>query len=339
VTLGPGSHTLEATLGQTSGFDIDQLAFDSAPGGGAMPLASPTTLAAPPVSPSPAVRVDRQTATTIQLSVDGLSAAAGQAPVNLILGESINAGWKASVVGGGDLGPPVLIDGYANGWRLDPSSLGSALHDGTVSVVLSWQPQKEVDVALIVSLAAIIACLVLAFVPLRRRRRRSGRHRRGVDRSATGVDAEVGEVVAADAADAAHRPRLAVPFGSEGPRAALWVSLVSGVVGGAVAAAIASAPVGLAVGTAIAVVLLVPRLRIILGLAAIAGIVAAGVYVAVHQSQDHVLPNGNWPLSFGTASKLAWAGVVFLGADGIVEVVLRQRRRKRPEAVDDRNGP
>ena len=36
---GPGAHTLRSTVGQASGFDIDQLALDSAPGGGAMPLA------------------------------------------------------------------------------------------------------------------------------------------------------------------------------------------------------------------------------------------------------------------------------------------------------------
>ena len=72
----------------------------------------------------------------------------------------------------------MLIDGFANGWRLDLDSLGPAIHDGTLSVVLSWQPQKRVDVALLVSLAAIIVCLVLAFVPVRLRRRR-GRHGRG----------------------------------------------------------------------------------------------------------------------------------------------------------------
>ena len=51
VALGPGQHTLESTPGQTTGFDINQLAFDSAPGGGPMPLPSATTLAPPPVSP------------------------------------------------------------------------------------------------------------------------------------------------------------------------------------------------------------------------------------------------------------------------------------------------
>ena len=66
-----------------------------------------------------------QTATTIRLSVHRVTTAPGQPPIDLILGESINAGWQASVVGGGTTsGDPVLIDGFANGWRLDPSTLG-----------------------------------------------------------------------------------------------------------------------------------------------------------------------------------------------------------------------
>ena len=71
------------------------------------------------------------------------------------------------------------------------------------------------------------------------------------------------------------------------------------------------------------VVLLVPALRIVLGILAMAGVVAAGVYVAVHQRQAQVPAGGTWPLSFNTASKLAWAGVVFLGADGAVEMIQR----------------
>ena len=122
--LGPGQPHLAVDAGQVTGFDINQLAFDSAPGGGPMPLATPTTLASLTVAPSPSVHVDSQTSTKIHLTVDGLSAAAGQEPVYLVLGESINPGWKATIQGGGNLGAPFLIDGFANGWRLDPSSLG-----------------------------------------------------------------------------------------------------------------------------------------------------------------------------------------------------------------------
>ena len=365
VVLGPGQHTLESTPGQTTGFDIDQLAFDSAPGGGPMPLSSPTMLAPPPVSASPDVDVDSQTATVLHLSVHGVSTGPGQAPVFLVLGESVNAGWKASVAGAGALGAPTLIDGFGNGWLLDPSSLGHAVHDGTLSVVLTWEPQKRVDLALIVSLVAIVACVVLALVPVRRRRRRRrGRHSRKDGADTAGVDAtgsvdpasggpwdgpagsaapvEPGRTVepgraGSEPAAVPGGASLAVPFGSESPRAPVWVALVTGVITGAVAAVIAAPKVGLAVGAASVVVLLVPRLRILLGLVAVAGIAASGWYTAAHQAALHVPADGSWPLSFQTASNLAWAGVVFLGADAVVEVVLRRRRRgsRRTDSVQE----
>ncbi len=332
LALGPGTHTLTAVPGQTSGFDIDQLAFDSAPGGGAMPLEDPTTLTPPPVSPSPTVVVVHQTATAIELRIRGVATSPGHQPFFLVLGQSINAGWKASVLGGGStgtrgLGTPLLVDGFANGWRIDPSTLAGAVHDGTLTVSLVWQPQRRVDVALLVSLAAIIACLILVFVPVRRRR-----HRRRSNSGPT-VDRDTvvtGVVPTPATADGPDRPMLAVPFRSGAPRATVPVALVTGVVAGVVAGAITSLLPGAAVAVATAVVLLVPRLRVVLGLAAIAGILAAGAYVALHQHAAQVPPGGNWTLSFGTAAELAWAGVVFLGADAVVEVVLRRNAGTGP---------
>jgi hypothetical protein len=109
-----------------------------------------------------------------------------------------------------------------------------------------------------------------------------------------------------------------------------------------VAGAIAGAPGGLGVGAATALVLFLPRLRIVLGLVAGAAIVAAGTYVLLHQHADHVPAGGDWTLSFGTASTWAWAGVVFLGADGLVELILRRVpfARSAPSADGgDSDGP
>ena len=327
LALGPGDHTVRSATGQSTGFDIDQLAFDSAPGGGPNTLADPSTLASPAVAPAPAVKVVRQTATTVNLSLTGLSARAGT-PINLVLGESVNAGWTATVSGGPDLGHSFLIDGFANGWRLDPATLGSAIHDGTVSVVLRWQPQRRVNIALVVSAAAIIACVILALWPVRKRRRH-GRHAAGAAASAevVGDDGTAAGVSAA----AVGEPHLAVPFQAEARRLSVAMSLLTGVITGAVAGAIASPVAGLVVGAATIVVLLVPRLRIVLGLGAIAGIVASGAYVAIHQAQLHVVANGTWTMSFSVAAQLAWAGVVFLGADAVVDVISHRRPpRDRP---------
>jgi hypothetical protein len=345
VTLGPGTHTLTSVAGQTSGFDIDQLALDSAPGGGAMPLANATTLAAPAVSASPQAHVVSQSTTSMHLTLDGVGTGAGADPFYLVLGESINRGWKATVTGAGDLGTPVLIDGFANGWRIDPSSLGHAVHDGKISVVFTWKPQRSVDVALIVSLVAIVACVVLALWPVgRRRRRRSravGRHSR---KAGTVPSDPPGSVTApvtsfgSGGTDGPERPTLALPFRSKGPPATRLVAVVCGIVTGAVAGSIASAVTGLAVGVAVVLVLLVPRLRIVLGVVAIAGIAAAGAYVAIHQHADQVPPGGDWTMSFGTASGLAWAGVVFLGADAVVDVVGRRAGRAKTAGQDGSDG-
>jgi hypothetical protein len=113
----------------------------------------------------------------------------------------------------------------------------------------------------------------------------------------------------------------------------VWLSLVTGAAVGALAAVIASPLAGSAVGIATVVALLAPRVRIVLGLAAIAAVVAAGAFVAVHQARYHVPADGSWPISFNTASQLAWAGVVFLGADAVVDAVLRRGTAKDAGAV------
>ena len=335
VTLGPGDHTLRSAIGRVAAFDVDQLVFDSAPGGGAMPLAGPTTLAPPAVASSPPVVVDRATATSLHLTVSGVATTPGTTPFDLILGESLNKGWTATVVGGPSLGRPFLVDAFANGWRVDPAAVAPYVHDGRLEVALVWTPQKSVDSALIVSAVSILACLVLAIWPVerRRRRRRPGAHAPGVG-AETQPEGGPSSATAAGADDADlqqvldRRPKLQLPFGSEGPRTSVLVSGATAALAGLVAAAIAAPPAGLAVGLATLVVLLVPRLRFLLGMAAVACVAAAGIYVAVHQNQLHVTDNGSWPQSFGTASKWAWAGVVFLGADGAVDVALRSRARR-----------
>jgi len=334
LTLGPGEHTLTSALGQTSAYDIDQLVFDSAPGGGAMPVASPTTLAAPTVGHSPTVVVDSQTATTIHATVDGVTTTPGSTPFDVILGESINKGWTATVDGGPGLGEPVLIDSFANGWRIDPASVAPYVHHGQLTVTLRWTPQRTVNAAVIVSLVGIILCIALALWP--NRRRRKGAHAVGGTTSGDGT-AEAGGAPGEVAAALDRRPRLQPPFGSEAPRATLPMAVVAAVTAGLVAGAISSGVAGLGVGVATLVVLLVPRLRFVLAIAAVACVAAAGIYVAVHQRQFQVPDNGAWPASFGVASTWAWAGVVFLGADGVVDVVLRARQR-RVEATGRRRG-
>jgi hypothetical protein len=124
------------------------------------------------------------------------------------------------------------------------------------------------------------------------------------------------------------------------------VAVVTAAGAGVVAAAIASPVAGVAVAGATLVVLAVPRLRFLLALGAVGCVVVAGIYVAVHQSQARLPDDGAWPRSFGAASQWVWAGVVFLGADGVVDVAVRARKRRSArgpaegpvEAIDGAEG-
>lgn len=336
LPLAAGTHSIQSANGQATGFNIDQLTLDSAPGGGPEPIASGSMLTPPPVTNAPLVHVVSQSKTSMHLTVTGVPSGHGAHSFELVLGQSVNAGWTAAVVGGQSLGAPVLVDGYANGWRVSPSALRTAVHHGTIDVVLRWPPQQGVDVALVISALSIVACVVLALVPRRRRRRRLHRRTRGfvhpdfyAGTSAVGTSPGTTGTVTTGTGmiDDGASPILATPFGAEGGRAPLHVTIIVAVVTGLVAGAIAAPVTGVAVAALTALALVVPRARTLLGIAAAGLVIAAGAVVVVRQGIEHFPAGGSWPTHFGVASALAWAAVAFLGADVTVEVV---RRRTRP---------
>ncbi len=159
LSLGPGTHLLRATAGQSTGLDVDQLAFSSAAGGGAAPIAAGGQLAGPPATGTPPVHVVSQSPTSMQLSVTGITTST--APFELVMGQSVNAGWTATA-GGTSLGAPELLDGFANGWTVTPAALAGALDHGQLTVSLRFAPQRSVNIALILSALALVACIVLA---------------------------------------------------------------------------------------------------------------------------------------------------------------------------------
>ena len=88
-------------------------------------------------------------------------------PFWLVLGQSENAGWRATT-NGATLGDRTLVDGYANGWLVDPT-------EESFDVVLEWTPQERVWASLWVSLAGVIAlprdrCRHVVAAPARRAR-------------------------------------------------------------------------------------------------------------------------------------------------------------------------
>ncbi len=73
----------------------------------------------------------------------------------MVLGEGANDAWTASA-NGQSLGSGEVVDGGFNGWWLDPS-------EEPTEMEFRWTAQGPVTSALVVTLAAIIGCLALAF--------------------------------------------------------------------------------------------------------------------------------------------------------------------------------
>ena len=317
VVAGAGTHTVISAWGPDVGLDLDQLALASAAG-----AARPPRSRAASSSRRTRLRWARRRSSTRRRRGPpwrSPGSARTTPAFEFVLGQSINAGWTASA-GGQDLGPPMLVDAFANGWRVDPASLSGAIHDGTLTVTLVWAPQRSVDIALCISAAVLLVCLVLAVLPLWRRRRR--RRRTGSaadDRGAAGtVDAAASDL---------DGPQLRDPHG-EGLRPSSWtVAVLTGVLYGALATAIASTLIGGLVGLAVVVVLRRPRLRFGLGVVATLLVAAIAVSLVIVQGIDPRKANGGWPSGFGFAVQLAWAAVLFLGADAVLELMDRLRRR------------
>jgi hypothetical protein len=161
VTLGPGQHEIATQPGSRPGVDlnVDSLALDSAPGGGALPAGLGGRVAAAESGPAPTMKVQSSGTTSANVVVH-----APTAPFWLVLGQSTNSGWHASA-SGADLGPPQLVDGYANGWLVTPSTPGRDM-----VITLRWTPQRMVWAALAASAVALALCLALACWPRRTRR-------------------------------------------------------------------------------------------------------------------------------------------------------------------------
>jgi arabinofuranan 3-O-arabinosyltransferase len=319
LALGPGDHKLESAAGRFVGIDLDQLALSSSAGGTPTPVLANGQLPATSSSESsPAtIKTLKETAVSMELQVSG--AATSTAPFELVMGQSINAGWQATI-DGHNLGAPVLVDGFANGWRVNPAMLNSPQRSGPITVSLVWTPQRRVNIALFVSAAAIVACLFLACFPIARRRRRRGSQVTDVTEDGQTIDDQGPEL-----ALPRQSPRRAIPL-----RSAIGIGVATGLLAAVVAAPLTGAVVAIAT----AVVLRFPRTRLALGVAAAACIFAAGAFITVHQGIEPTLPNGGWPTGFALASTLVWAGVMLLGADAVAEVVLRRFGQQDPDPAD-----
>lgn len=161
VDLGPGDHVFTAETGSTTGLDLDRLVLASSAGGAPRPADPREINASGPRNPPPDVEVLDAGRISYDARVDRPSQ-----PFWLVVGQSWSPGWIATA-NGAPLGPPQVINGYANGWYVDPAAVAG---DGPINIRAEWAPQKVVWIALAISVVGLIVCIALLFFARHRAR-------------------------------------------------------------------------------------------------------------------------------------------------------------------------
>jgi arabinofuranan 3-O-arabinosyltransferase len=305
VALPEGEAVLRAAPGNRTGIDLDRLVLRSAAGGSASlatgsirdeAVGSLPSAAATGADDVPRLAVADQSAS--RLTVDVTGASPGQ-PFWLSFGESHSPGWRARLEGR-DLGEPVLVDGFANGWLIDPTQ-------ETFTLDLRFAPQRRVTVALWISALALVLCLLLAFTRLGAPARR-----------ATPL---TGDLPAPLSGDVLHYP---------GRRPDKRVAIRAALILGVFATAVVHPLVGAAVGVAAYVALRRRGERRALTLAIPAAMLAAGLYVVAVQLVFEIEPGFEWPSVFAGAHLLGWLAVLLLVTDAVVARLWRGPRPPEP---------
>jgi arabinofuranan 3-O-arabinosyltransferase len=291
LDLGAGDAIVRTTSGRSTGLDVDRVVLRSAAGGTADPSTDP--LVDPAVARDrPALEVTDRTRTSTDATVEQ-----ADEPFWFILGQSENAGWHATA-DGVDLGPPTLVNGYANGWLVPAGT--------NIELRVEWTPQRTVNRMIAVSLAFVLLALVLAIRPRGRR-------------PDTGLEADERWVAPAE--------RQAMPLAwslhrilrYEGPRPSLgtWIGVT--VAAAAVGGAVAELPGAVVVGLASALALRVSAARPLLtigGPAIFAGTVA---WMLARQLGSQPPPGFDWPSYFEGAQAPAWIAVLLIVLDVVAD--------------------
>lgn len=291
--LPDGRQNLLGAPGGTTGFDLDQFVLRSAAGGAADTGTGPVVPIAATIGPK--VTVNHKGRTTFDLTVTG-----ADKDFWLVLGQSQSKGWQATV-DGQNIGGSTLVDGYANGWQLGPSKTG------TLHVTLTWTPQRVVWIAIGLSGLAVLACLVLVLLPMRRRRM--------APLAEEGPRRRSGPAVAS--VPLAFEWERAFRYNGAAPKLgiSLLVSVGAAIAGGAIVGYWAAPIFGLAT----LLCMRFRRARPILTLGAPTCLAIAGLYYVAFVAMRNTFLRFGWPSWFARIVPLGWFAVIFLALDVIVD--------------------
>ncbi len=288
--LAAGAHSLYGKMNDKTGLDFSRVVLSSAAGGAATAPATLLRAATPPAS-VPKATVTHKTETSYTVRVDGATK-----PTWLVVGQSLNPGWHATL-DGKDLGPAQLVDGYANGWRIDPHG-----HTGPLHVMVEWTPQNQMRIAFALSILGLLACFGIVIGSWVRARRR---------RDAVENPREIGTRA------------LVNPFrtGGHRPRA---VALAVTAIGAGIAAGVLSRPwTALPVAILTAAALISPRWRGVLRVTPAVIVLVILAWVTSGQLRHDYPATFDWPIFFERLRTSAWLVVVLLAVDGVVGLVRR----------------
>jgi arabinofuranan 3-O-arabinosyltransferase len=286
LQLSPGQHILRAAPGTGSGLDLDGIVLASGAGGTAPGPGEPVLPAAERTS-APRLRLEDFGASKVRATVDETTR-----PFWLVLGQSYNDGWKATV-NGRDLGSPQVLDGFANAWLVRPQGRGP------MAVTFTFAPQTRVSIASAVSGFALLLCAALALFAGRRRHADPG------------------------SADSPTLRSLRAVIGPASRRGViLTVSLATALVVGVIVGPIE----GVALGVLVAAALRWGRTHVVLALGAPLVLAAAAGYILLQQTRYGYPPIFEWPTFFDRVHILGLLAAVLLAADVVVEQV-RERVR------------
>jgi arabinofuranan 3-O-arabinosyltransferase len=287
LDLGAGDHEVRTAPGTVTGIDVDRLVLRSAA------TSSPTTSPVPATPP----RLDVRSAGRTGFDVD-VAAAAGSDAFWLVLGQSHSAGWHATI-GGRDLGPPMLVDGYANAWLVETGGR-------PVEVRLRWTPQRQVWVGLAVSALGLALCLAIVVASRRRRPAHPTRFPSPAVDIATTRDGKPTALAGDGVPDRA--PELAAP-GRPHVVAPLAVLVAFGLAAGPA--------VGVAAAAVTLLAVLIRPARWVLAFGGALALAAAGAYVALQQSRYGYPPDFAWPVNVERAHSFGWLSVALLSASAL----------------------